>query len=288
MIFMRIALLGSSGMLGSKVALAFGEAGHTMITPSRQELSLADEGALERFYQDQPFDGVINCAAFTAVDACEDPAQYPLALRINGTAVGKMARLSQSSGRWLIHLSTDYVFNGKSANPYREEDPTDPVNAYGKTKLEGEWLFHEAGEPGWMVRTSWMYGPHGRHFVKTMAGLLRTKDKVEVVNDQIGGPTYTGDLAQFLLELCEKRVAKGVYHYANSGTVSWHELACAIRDELGIKSCEVIPVTSDRFPRPAQRPKNSSFDLTKAESVSKDLIRSWREALGDYLREELL
>src|ERR1019366_10618987 len=151
---MRLALLGASGMLGSKVATIFQNHGHTILAPTHEELDLKDSGMLEHFYRAQTVDGTINCSAFAAVDACEDPIQYPLALRINGTAVGEMARLSQSSGRWLIHISTDYVFNGEGDRPWREDDQVQPLNAYGRTKLEGERLFREAGDPGWIVRTS--------------------------------------------------------------------------------------------------------------------------------------
>jgi len=275
-------------MLGARLCELLALSGHAVLATDLPQLDITDPKALEDYFRSQTFDGLVNCAAFTAVDACEDPAQYPKALKVNGEAVGEMARLAGSSGRWMIHISTDYVFNGESERPWREDDPSGPVNAYGRSKLEGERLFHGAGDPGWIVRTSWLYGPNGRHFVKTMAGLLRQKNRVEVVDDQTGGPTYTGDLARFLLRLAQARPPLGTYHYANEGYVTWCGLTRAIREELGVQTCEVAPVTSDRFPRPAQRPKNSRFDLGKTRSVFPGGLRPWREALREYLALEPL
>lgn len=283
---MRIALFGFDGMLGTKTAGLFQAAGHTLLMPTMEELDLTRAGDLERFYQKNEFEGAVNCAAFTAVDACEDPAQYPMALQINATAVGKMAELSKATGRWLVHISTDYVFDGTGEEPWRVDAPLKPLNAYGQSKAEGERMFRVHGFPGWVVRTSWLYGPGGKHFVKTMAGLLRTKQRVEVVDDQTGAPTYTGDLARFLLLLAESRPEKGIYHYANQGTVTWCGFARAIKEELGIQTCEVEAVTSGRFPRPAARPKNSRFDLSRAQSLPGASLRPWREALRDYLKED--
>ncbi len=283
---MKIALIGESGMLAAKVKEVFRKAGHELIAPTLEQLDLMHPKALEAFYKTGKFEGTVNCSGFTNVDACEDPVQYPMAFRINGPAVGEMAKLSKDSNRWMIHISTDYVFDGKGTNPWKETDIPKPINAYGRTKWEGEWKFQEAGNPGWIVRTSWLYGPNGKNFVKTMAGLLRQKERVEVVDDQVGGPTCTEDLAIFLLDLAETKPPAGLYHFANEGYVSWHGLSIAIRDEMGIKSCQVLPVTSDRFPRPARRPANSRFDLSKARSVSRHPLVPWREALKRYLAEE--
>jgi dTDP-4-dehydrorhamnose reductase len=273
-------------MLGSEAVIRLRASGHEILVPDRSTLDLADPRSLERFFQIQTFDGLVNCAAFTAVDACEDPSQYPLAWRINGEAPGEMARLSRASGRWMIQVSTDYVFDGTLDRPYQEGDPVNPVNAYGRTKLEGERLFQEAGSPGWIVRTSWLYGPRGRNFVKTIAGLLGTREKLEVVDDQTGGPTATADLADFFQSLLQTGAPHGIYHFAGSGFTTWYGFAEAIREELKITACELVPVPSGKFPRPARRPKNSRFDLRKAEAVSRGPSRPWREALREYLREE--
>lgn len=280
---MRVVVLGSIGMLGSMVTRLFSEAGHDVLAPSLDEVDFTVSGSLDRYYKKETFEGLVNCAAYTAVDACEDPIKYPLVLKLNADAVGDLARLSVRHGRWLIHISTDYVFDGKGEKPYVETDPADPQNAYGRSKWEGEKRFVEGGSPGWVVRTSWLYGPNGKHFVDTIAGLLRTKPRVEVVDDQVGGPTYTGSLAHFLLDLAETQPAHGFYHFADGGTTSWYGFAVAIRDELGLKT-EVAPVTSEKFNRPAKRPANSRFDMSKARSVARYPMRPWREALVEYLR----
>jgi dTDP-4-dehydrorhamnose reductase len=284
---LRIAVLGSSGMLGSKVAALFRRFGHEVFAPDWAEWDLTRTGDFGGFFADHEFEGLINCAAFTDVDACEDPSVYPKALAINGAGPGCLASECRKSGRWMVHLSTDYVFDGSADRPYAEAEPVRPINAYGRTKAEGERGFLESGTEGYLVRTSWLYGPNGRNFVKTMAGLLRTRPSVEVVDDQLGGPTYTGDLAAFLLDLVETRPPMGIYHFANEGVVSWRGFAEAVRDGLHV-ACEVLPVTSEKFSRPAKRPRNSCFDLTKARGVSRKPLRPWREALADYLKEERL
>ncbi len=285
---MRLAVLGASGMLGTQVTALFRAAGHELLEPSLEVLDLSRPGTLDRYFSERSFDGTVNCAAMTAVDDCEDPAFYPAALAVNGTGVGHLARLSRSTGRWMIHVSTDYVFDGKGTRPYRETDPVNPVNAYGRTKLEGERAFLESGARGWLVRTSWLYGPNGRNFVRTMAGLLRTMPKVEVVDDQVGGPTNSRDLAGFFLDLVSSNAPEGLYHFANDGYVSWHGLALGVRDALGLTGPIVEPVPSSRFPRPAPRPLNSRFDLSKARSVVRAPIRPWKDALVEYLKEDRL
>lgn len=281
---MKIALFGNIGMLGSRVERLFKEAGHELLTPSLEDVDFTRSETLEKFYQENDFEGAVNCAAYTAVDACEDAATYPLALKINGEAVGVLARLSVSTSRWLIHLSTDYVFDGTGVQPHRETDPTNPLNAYGRSKWEGEREFQKAGCPGWVVRTSWLYGPNGKHFVDTIAGLLKIKPQLEVVDDQIGGPTFTGSLAHFLLDLVETKPERGVYHFSDEGYVSWHGFATAIGEELGLKT-PIIPVSSSQFPRPAKRPTNSRFDLSKARAVARYPMKPWRDALREYLKE---
>ncbi len=284
---MRIAVIGAGGMLGSRMTALLMDSGHQVLTPGRSQLDVTDSASLEKFFKNETFDGIVNGSAFTAVDACEDPAQYPLAFKVNALAVGEMAKLSREKKSWLVHVSTDYVFNGSGEKPWREYDSIQPLNAYGKTKAEGEKLFLEQGCPGWIVRTSWLYGPQGKHFVRTMAKLMREKTMVEVVEDQIGGPTYTVDLAYFLLDLIEGKPAMGLYHFANEDYVSWFGFADAIREKLGL-SCEIKPIPSSRFPRPAKRPFNSRFDLSKSRAVARHPFRHWREALGDYLTTEPL
>jgi dTDP-4-dehydrorhamnose reductase len=209
-----------------------------------------------------------------------------MVLNVNGTAVGWLSKLARKTGRTLVHYSTDYVFNGRKEDPYFEEDAPDPINTYGRTKLQGEKLLRTDNPLFYLIRSSWIFGPHGANFVDKMAGLLKTKSRVEVVGDQVGGPTYTGDLAQFTLELLEKKAEPGIYHFANEGHVSWNGFANEIQKQTGLTRCELISVPSASIFRPAERPSNSRFDLTKATLAVGHPPRPWREALKEYLGKE--
>jgi len=289
---MRIAVLGSIGMLGTMVTRLFNEAGHEILAPGLDEVDFTVSGSLDRFYKKTSFDGLVNCAAYTAVDACEDPVKYPLALKLNGEAVGDLARLSKQHGRWLIHISTDYVFDGKGTKPYVESDAADPQNGYGRSKWEGEKRFQEAGSPGWVVRTSWLYGPNGKHFVDTIAGLLRTNSRVEVVDDQVGSPTTSIELARATHEIVSCVVAgrygaaedwSGLYQMTCSGSTSWCGFAQAIFDRagklLGGRVPAVIPIPSAQYPTPAARPHNSVLSNARLESRFGVRLAPWQAAL---------
>lgn len=280
---MKIALLGSSGMLGSKITELFKAKGAEIISPAHSEVDLNYPHTLEKFFNSSAFDVLVNCAAFTRVDACEEPSKFSMALNVNGTAVGWLAKLCKKANRVLVHYSTDYVFDGSKEGPYQETDATSPLNTYGKTKCQGEKLLPAENPFYYLVRSSWVFGQHGRNFVSTMAGLLKTKSRIEVVDDQVGGPTYTQDLAQFTWELLEKKAQPGTYHFANSGTASWYGFAKEIQMQTGFNGCEIAPVSSDRVFRPAERPANSRFDLSKATQASGYAPRPWQEALKEYL-----
>ena len=284
---MRMALLGSTGMLGRKMAEEFKNRGFGVLTPPRGEVDLSVPQTLEKFFSENKFEALVNCAGFTRVDACEDPAQYPAALDVNATAVGSVAKLCTQTNRTLVHFSTDYVFNGVKKGLYGEADPLDPINAYGRTKYLGEKLILEQAPSFYILRTSWLYGPWGNHFVKTILGLLRTKARIEVVTDQMGAPTYTGDLAAFTLELLGKKAENGIYHFSNAGETSWYGFAMEIQKQTGLGSCEILPTTSDQYPRPAKRPANSRFDLSKAIHAIGHPLRSWQDALRHYLEKDL-
>jgi dTDP-4-dehydrorhamnose reductase len=283
---LKIGLLGSSGMLGFKMAEIFKAKGHELLTPSHSQVDLNRPHTIEIFFRDQSFDVLINCAGFTRVDACEEPAKFSMAMNVNGTSVGWLAKYCKKTNRILIHFSTDYVFNGRKAEPYVETDKPDPLNTYGKTKWQGEKLLQKENPFYYLVRTSWVYGLKGENFVNKMAELLMTKPRLEVVDDQVGGPTYTGDLAQFSLELLEKKAPPGLYHFSNGGTASWFEFAQDIQKQTGYVSCEIVPCSSENIFRPAQRPANSRFDLSKAIQAVGHPIRPWQEALGDYLMKD--
>jgi dTDP-4-dehydrorhamnose reductase len=285
---MKIALLGSSGMLGSKFAEILKAKGHELLTPSHSEADLNRPHTLEKYFKDNSFEACVNCAGFTRVDACEEPAKFSMALNINGISLGWLAKFSKKYGRILVHFSTDYVFDGKKDNPYLESDSPAPLNVYGKTKWQGEKLIVAENPFFYLIRTSWVYGPRGNNFVKTIIGSLKTRPKIEVVKDQIGGPTYTGDLASFALEILGKRVEPGIYHFSNEGTTSWFGFAQEIQNQTGLISCEIAPVLSENVFRPAQRPANSRFDLSKSSKAVGHGFRPWQEALKDYLTKELV
>lgn len=283
---MKIALLGSTGMLGSKMAELLKTGGHELLTPSHSEVDLNRPHGIENFFKNNHFDVLVNCAAFTRVDACEEPAKFSMAWNVNGTSVGWLAKFCKKTQRTLVHFSTDYVFDGQKEDAYVESDLPAPLNTYGKTKLQGEKLIQMENPVYYLVRTSWVFGPQGDNFVNKIADLLISKPRVEVVSDQVGGPTYTGDLAQFAIELLEKKAKPGIYHFCNEGFASWFEFAKEIQKQTGFVSCEVAPVLSENIFRPAVRPANSRLDSSKAVLTVGHAFRSWRESLGDYLMKD--
>lgn len=273
-------------MLGSKFAEILRAKGHEILAPSHSQVDLNRPHTLEAFFKAHSFDILINCAGFTRVDACEEAAKFTLALNVNGTAPGWLAQFCKKQGRTLVHFSTDYVFNGNKEEPYREGDQPDPLNVYGRTKWQGETLIRTENPHYYLVRTSWVFGPRGNNFVNTIVGLLKTRPRIEVVTDQVGGPSYTEDIARFTLELLEKNAEPGTYHFSNQGSTSWFGFAQEIRRQAGITSCEVVPVLTENVFRPAARPPNSRFDLSKAEAAVGHPFRPWQEALGEYLSKE--
>jgi len=283
----RIVLLGSAGMLGSKFSEILAQRKDQVLAPSLQELDLSEPLAIEEYFKKNDFDVVVNCAAYTAVDACEEPSQYSIALNVNGAAPGWLARFCKKTKRMLVHYSTDYVFDGEKEGFYHETDIPNPLNAYGRTKWQGERLVQTENPFYYLIRTSWLYGPHGRNFVKTIVNVLKTKPKAEVVSDQVGRPTYTGDLVRFTLELLEKKADQGLYHYANEGTASWCDFAREIQAQTGLENCKVVPSLTENVFRPAKRPANSKLDLSKSSAAVGHSSRPWQEALGEYLTKEL-
>ena len=273
-------------MLGSKMAELLKERGHELLTPNRSEVDLNRPHTIENFFNARTFDALVNCAGFTRVDACEEPAKFSMALNVNGTSLGWLGKFSKKTQRTLVHFSTDYVFDGNKEEPYQEADKPAPLNVYGGTKWQGERLLQAENPFHYLIRTSWVFGPKGDNFVNKIADLLITKPKVEVVSDQFGGPSYTGDIAQFALELLEKKAASGTYHFCNEGYVSWFEFAKEIQKQTGFVSCEIAPVSSENIFRPARRPANSRLDISKAALTVGHAFRTWQEALSDYLMKD--
>jgi len=273
---MRLLVTGAAGMLGRDVVAAAEGAGHEVTGLARGDLDITDPAAVRAAVEAARPDAVVNCAAWTDVDGAEEHEAD--ATRVNGEGAGNVA----AAAPYVVHVSSDYVFDGTSTEPYREDDPTGPAGAYGRSKLAGELAVAAAGDHA-VVRSAWLFGVHGKNFVATMLRLAEDRDEVNVVADQIGCPTFTGHLAPALVEIAERRLT-GVLHVAGGGSCSWHELAQATFDEAGA-DCRAVPVTTAEFPRPAPRPAWSVLRSTRPDAPA---LPPWREGLSAYLRSEVL
>jgi dTDP-4-dehydrorhamnose reductase len=266
----KVLVTGAGGQLGGELVRVCTEAGDDVVGAGHADLDIGDRDAVLGTVLSLRPDVVVNCGAWTAVDACEsDPER---AFRDNGMAGRWMAEACRRSGAHLVHVSTDYVFDGTSATPYLEDAATGPVNAYGRTKLAGERAALEHGQ--YVVRTAWLYGAAGTDFVRTMIRLAGERPFVDVVDDQRGQPTWAADLADFLVRLAQSDLPPGVYHGTCSGETTWYGLAREIFTLLGADPGRVRPVTGAGSPRPARRPANSVLACTRAEP-----LRHWRAAL---------
>lgn len=279
---MKILVTGAQGQLGSELKSLL-DPGRTVFL-SRQELDIADSKSLGSFFSNHKPDVLINAAAYTAVDKAEDESKE--AFRFNGEAVGTMANFCAKNGTFLVHISTDYVFDGTKSSPYREEDPVSPVGAYGKSKLEGERRFLESSCAGILLRTSWVYSRHGKNFVKTILRLAQEKPEIGVVDDQIGTPTHARDLARFIAHILPNRneIKKEIYHFSNEGVCSWYDFARAIVEESGL-SCRVKAIQTQDYPTKAIRPAYSVLSKRKLKARFGFEIPHWRDSLRDCLKE---
>jgi dTDP-4-dehydrorhamnose reductase len=274
-----LLITGVYGQLGNALERAARNRGLDTVGHDVDTLDITDRSAVDlRLQRDRPR-VVVNCAAYTAVDACESDEKTALA--VNGDAVGHLASACNRSGSRLIHISTDYVFSGTGDRPYMETDPTGPTSAYGRSKLHGERLAQTA-DRHLVVRTAWLYGLGGANFVETIRGQLTAGNRrLRVVADQVGSPTFCDDLAEALLDL-DRCGAEGVIHAVNAGTTSWHGLAVEIARLLAIEA-EVAAVTTAEFPRPAPRPAYSVLDTTRLASLLGRAMPPWQDALARYL-----
>ncbi|MFB4313049.1 dTDP-4-dehydrorhamnose reductase [Actinomadura sp. 21ATH] len=262
---------GAGGMLGTDLAARLPGAAAL----GRSDLDLLDPDAVRAALREHRPSTVVNCAAWTAVDDAE--ADEDGALAVNGTAVETLAGACAEIGARLVQISTDYVFDGRGDRPYAEDAPANPVNAYGRTKLAGERAAAKAG--AYIVRTAWLYGAHGPNFVRTMTRLAAERDTVSVVDDQLGQPTWTGDLADRIIALVESGAPAGIYHGTSAGQVTWYGLTREIFILLGLDPARVRPVTSAEFPRPAPRPAYSVLGHDGWAAAGLPPMRGWREAL---------
>lgn len=279
---MKILITGANGMLAKAVRERFAE--EELILTDVEELDITNLKKVEEFVEDCKPDVIINCAAYTAVDKAEE--QLELARKINCNGPKNLAIAARKCQATLVHISTDYVFGGDLSieNIYHEDDEKAPVTAYGITKLEGEDAIREEMYSYYIFRTAWLYGD-GNNFVRTMLKLGKEKEEVTVVADQHGSPTYTVDLADIIAQALEKKIPYGTYHTTNLGFTTWYEFTKEIFKQANI-SCNVVPVTSEQFVRPAKRPKNSM--LSKEYILEAGItIPTWQNALERYLKIEL-
>jgi dTDP-4-dehydrorhamnose reductase len=287
----RLALIGVNGMLARKVR-ELAPSHYEVVGFDLPDFDLTDrEQVLAEITRLQPA-VIVNCAAFTNVDACE--VEEELATRVNGAGPGYLAAAAQAVGAVLVHISTDYVFAGDKGTPYFETDPTGPLSAYGRSKLAGEDAIMASGLLRYFIlRTSWLYGPGGKNFVETMLRLAADRDELRVVADQIGSPTYTGDLAQaiyHLLAVADRSDVYGIYHLANLGECSWYDFAAEIIRESRqqgevLRAKQVVPIATSDYPLPAPRPAYSVFSKEKYLSATGATLPHWRESLQYYLLE---
>lgn len=275
----KILVTGSNGQLGSELRELSGNyPGYDFIFTDRTELPVADADTVTAFFDAHCPDFCINCAAYTAVDKAEDPAERPVAEAVNADAAGYLANAAARHHTRLIHISTDYVFAGDGAAPYKETDATGPVSVYGATKLEGERLVFEYTDAV-VIRTAWVYSGYGKNFVKTMMRLMQERERINVVSDQYGTPTYAADLAAAIMHIIASgRWEAGIYHYSNEGEISWYEFALAIKEIINA-ACDVKAIPASAYPTPAKRPAWSVLDKTKIKDTYNINIQDWRKSL---------
>ena len=250
---MKILVTGCNGQLGTEVRLQSSlHADHQYLFTDVAELDICDEAAVNAYVDQNEVDIIINCAAFTAVDKAEERA--PIVAQLNAVAPGYLAQAMERRGGSVIHVSTDYVFDGTSHVPYREDMSTSPRTAYGQTKLDGERAVLSGCSRAVVLRTAWLYSPYGNNFVKTMLRLGRERTELGVVFDQIGTPTSAADLAAAIFQIIDRGIVPGVYHFTNEGVTSWYDFTLAIHRLAGIRTCCVRPLHTEDFPTPAVRP----------------------------------
>ncbi len=277
---MRILVTGVKGQLGYDVMNELAKRGHTGIGVDVEEMDITDAAKVEQVIKASDVEAVIHCAAYTAVDAAEDNVE--ICHKINAEGTENIAKVCKELDLKMIYISTDYVFNGEGTRPWEPDDEREPLNVYGQAKYEGELAVEKYLEKYYIVRIAWVFGVNGKNFIKTMLNLSETHDELSVVNDQIGSPTYTYDLAKLLVDMVETD-KYGRYHATNEGLCTWYEFATEIFRQAG-KEITVHPVTSEQFPSKAKRPHNSRMSKDKLEANGFDRLPTWQDALNRYLK----
>lgn len=282
----NILVTGSNGQLGSELRKFFQVSSeYTWFFTDVDQLDITDRSAVNNYFKENSINVCVNCAAYTAVDKAEDEPEK--AKLLNAFAVGLLADACYSSDALLIHISTDYVFNGRHYKPYDEDDQPDPVSAYGKSKAEGEKVLFQHKARSVIIRTSWLYSSVGNNFVKTMLRLGRERSEIKVVSDQIGTPTWAADLAEaivFFIHNHHKQQSVKIYHYSNEGVISWYDFAIAIMHIEGLQ-CKVIPIESKDYPVKTERPFYSVLNKSRIKLDTGITIPYWLESLKSCLRE---
>ena len=279
---MKVLVTGVKGQLGYDVVKECEKRGIEAIGVDVEEMDITDAAACERVITEAKADAVIHCAAYTAVDAAED--NEDLCRKVNAEGTRNIAEVCRKLDIKMMYFSTDYVFNGQGERPWEPDDPREPLNVYGQTKYEGELAVQELLEKYFIVRIAWVFGVNGKNFIKTMLRLGKERGAVSVVDDQIGSPTYTYDLARLVVDMIQTD-RYGIYHATNEGLCSWYEFACQIFKAAGMNQVKVTPVDSTAFPAKAKRPHNSRMDKSKLAENGFEPLPSWEDALERYLKE---
>ena len=278
---MRVFVTGVKGQLGYDVMNELEKRGLTGIGVDIDEMDITDAAACRKVISEAKPDAVIHCAAYTAVDAAED--NVDLCRRVNADGTRNIAEVCHDLDIKMMYISTDYVFDGQGIRPWEPDDERHPLNVYGQTKYEGELAVEELVKKFFTVRIAWVFGVNGKNFIKTMLRLGKERGAVSVVDDQVGSPTYTYDLARLLVDMIQTD-KYGRYHATNEGLCSWYEFACEIFKKAGMDQVSVTPVTSEQFPAKAKRPSNSRMSKEKLTEAGFEHLPSWQDALERYLR----
>ncbi|MBO5185738.1 MAG: dTDP-4-dehydrorhamnose reductase [Prevotella sp.] len=281
---MNILITGCNGQLGNEMQLLEKvNPQHVYFNTDVAELDITNREAVADFVNSNEIDGIVNCAAYTAVDKAEDNVE--LCTLLNATAPGYLAEAVAARGGWMVQVSTDYVFDGSNHTPYRETEATSPDSVYGRTKLKGEQNVLKACPKSMIIRTAWLYSRFGNNFVKTMIRLGKERDSLGVVFDQIGTPTNAADLAAVIMTAINKGIVPGVYHFSNEGVISWYDFTKAIHRIAGIETCNVKPLHTDEYPAKANRPAYSVLDKTKIKETFDVEIPYWEESLAKCIKD---
>jgi len=280
-----IWLIGNKGMLGKQISQELTN-GNIPFRETDIEVDITDYQALENFAKTEPFEHIINCSAYTEVDKAEE--EYEKAYAINTIGVGNLANIAKANNMKLIHFSTDYVFDGNSSTPYKEDDPTNPLSVYGQSKLDGENFIRQVLDEHYIIRISWLYGVHGSNFVETMLYLFNERNEVSVIDNQIGSPTYAKELAESIVMLLYQIGEFGTYHYSDECEISWFDFASeiyrlAIQHNIQVNNdLKLNAISESSYPTLATRPKYSLFNKAKIQEKLKFKTINWKDNLESY------